>query len=97
MYLVLNDIFGEAYVVWSHLRDINDVDSQLEFIEVVNADSLENKYRPTKSHFQAAIELFNAPRNYRVLAHTMVMILFGQMCGVNGILYYISDLMEGPS
>lgn len=97
MYLVLNDIFGEAYTVWTHLRHINDVDSQLEFIEVVNADSLENKYRPTKSHFQAAIELFNAPRNYGALTCAMLMNQLGQMCGVNGILYYISDLMEGPS
>lgn len=93
-YLVHKGRVGEGFAVWKRLRDINDRQVQLEFFEIRQAAQEEKERSAQESRFQSMTELFTIPRNYRALIYSMLMIFFGQMSGVNGVLYYMSDLMK---
>nr|QFR37144.1 MFS transporter [Cyberlindnera americana] len=93
-YLVHKNRIGEAYAVWKRLRDMNDKGNQLEFFEMRQAAFQEHERAKEESRFQSAMELFLIPRNRRALIYGSLMIFFGQMSGINGVLYYLSTLME---
>lgn len=93
-YLVHKGRVGEAFAVWKRLRDINDKGAQMEFLEIRQAADEEHERSRNESTFQSMTELFTIPRNYRALIYSMMMIFFGQMSGINGVLYYLADLMK---
>lgn len=93
-YLVHKNRVGEAFAVWKRLRDINDKKNQLEFFEMRQAAYQEHERAQQESRWQSAFELFLIPRNRRALIYGSMMIFFGQMSGINGVLYYLSTLMQ---
>lgn len=85
----------EAYKVWKRIRGIEHADAKEEFFvmkaavqhesTVVN-ESAVNKRFPW-------LDFFTVPRARRALVYANVMILLGQLTGVNAIMYYMSTLM----
>ncbi|ODQ62437.1 hypothetical protein WICANDRAFT_26843 [Wickerhamomyces anomalus NRRL Y-366-8] len=85
---------GEAFAVWKRLRDINDPQNILEFLEVKQAVAQEHEREQHETTLQRWSELFLVPRNRRALFYAVVMILLGQITGINAILYNMSSLMS---
>lgn len=92
-FLVHKDKIGEAYAVWKRLRDIDDPQNKLEFLEVRQAVIQERERESEETTFQRSIELFRNPRNRRALIYSAIMVTLGQITGVNAIMYYMSTLM----
>ncbi|KAF3760930.1 general substrate transporter [Cryphonectria parasitica EP155] len=86
----------EAYKVWKRIRGIEHADAKEEFFvmkasvqhehTVVN-ESAVNKRFPW-------LDFFTVPRCRRALVYANIMILLGQLTGVNAIMYYMSTLMN---
>lgn len=86
----------EAYKVWKRIRGIESPESREEFFvmkvsvqheQTVVAESASNKRFPW-------MDFFTVPRARRALIYANVMILLGQLTGVNAIMYYMSTLMS---
>ncbi|KAK4118167.1 hypothetical protein N657DRAFT_685427 [Parathielavia appendiculata] len=86
----------DAYRVWKRIRGIHDRESRLEFYVMkasvqhearVVAESAVNKRFPW-------LDFFTVPRVRRALIYANIMILLGQLTGVNAIMYYMSVLMN---
>jgi sugar porter (SP) family MFS transporter len=86
----------DAYRVWKRIRGIDDREARLEFYIMktsvqheahVVAESAVNKRFPW-------LDFFTVPRARRALIYANVMILLGQLTGVNAIMYYMSVLMN---
>jgi sugar porter (SP) family MFS transporter len=86
----------DAYCVWKRIRGIADRESRREFFIMnasvqdearVVAESAVNKRFPW-------LDFFTVPRARRALIYANVMILLGQLTGVNAIMYYMSVLMN---
>lgn len=92
-YLVYRNKIGEAYNVWKRLRDINDPNNKLEFLEMRHAAIQEGERRKAESRFQVWFDLFTVPRNRRALVYAVMMVTLGQLTGVNAVMYYMSTLM----
>lgn len=93
-YLVYRNKIGEAYNVWKRLRDINDDNNKLEFLEMRHAAVQEEERRKGESRFQIWFDLFLIPRNRRALVYAIMMVTLGQLTGVNAVMYYMSTLMQ---
>lgn len=86
----------EAYKVWKRIRGIEHADSREEFFvmkasvqheQTVVSESASNKRFPW-------LDFFTVPRARRALIYANIMILLGQLTGVNAIMYYMSTLMS---
>lgn len=86
----------EAYKVWKRIRGIQTAESREEFFvmkvsvqheQTVVAESATNKRFPW-------MDFFTEPRARRALIYANIMILLGQLTGVNAIMYYMSTLMN---
>lgn len=86
----------EAYKVWKRIRGIENPEAREEFFvmkvsvqheQTVVAESATNKRFPW-------MDFFTVPRARRALIYANVMILLGQLTGVNAIMYYMSTLMN---
>jgi len=86
----------EAYKVWKRIRGIERQEAREEFFimrasvaheDNAVAEGASNKRFPW-------MDFFTNPRARRALVYANVMILLGQMTGVNGIMSYMSVLMN---
>lgn len=92
-WLALKKRYAMSYEVWCRLRDINDDNNKLEFLEMRHAALQEKERTAQESKFQSWVELFSIPRNRRALFYAVVMVTLGQLTGINAIMYYMSTLM----
>lgn len=93
-WLVHKGRYGMAYDVWKRLRDINDRDAKLEFLEIRQAAVQEHERKAQESRLQSWSDLFTVPRNRRALTYSVIMVTLGQLTGVNAVMYYMSTLMS---
>ncbi|KAH6635746.1 general substrate transporter [Chaetomium tenue] len=86
----------DAYRVWKRIRGISNPESRREFFVMnasvrdearIVAESAVNKRFPW-------LDFFTVPRARRALIYANIMILLGQLTGVNAIMYYMSVLMN---
>ncbi|KAL2139473.1 hypothetical protein VTI28DRAFT_5113 [Corynascus sepedonium] len=86
----------EAYAVWKRIRGVETREAREEFFVMrqsvlherrVAAESAVHKGMPW-------LDFFTVPRARRALVYANVMILLGQLTGVNAIMYYMSVLMH---
>lgn len=86
----------EAYKVWKRIRGIEHADAKEEFFvmkasvqheQTVVSESARNKRFPW-------MDFITVPRCRRALIYANIMILLGQLTGVNAIMYYMSTLMN---
>ncbi|KAK6204939.1 general substrate transporter [Scheffersomyces amazonensis] len=92
-YLIHKNRLGEAYNVWKRLRDVEEYDSKVEFLEMRQAGIEEQERKNNESYVQVWMDLFTVPRNRRSLVYAVIMISLGQLTGVNAVMYYMSTLM----
>ncbi|EAQ91742.1 hypothetical protein CHGG_03677 [Chaetomium globosum CBS 148.51] len=86
----------DAYRVWKRIRGTSNPESRREFFVMnasvrdearIVAESAVNKRFPW-------LDFFTVPRARRALIYANIMILLGQLTGVNAIMYYMSVLMN---
>lgn len=86
----------EAYKVWKRIRGIESPEAREEFFvmkvsvqheQTVVAESASNKRFPW-------MDFFTVPRARRALIYANIMILLGQLTGINAIMYYMSVLLS---
>lgn len=86
----------DAYCVWKRIRGVSDPEARREFFVMqasvleearVVAESAVNKRMPW-------LDFFTVPRARRALIYANIMILLGQLTGINAIMYYMSVLMH---
>ncbi|CAN8106157.1 unnamed protein product [Discula destructiva] len=94
-YLMLKGRTLDAYKVWKRIRGIEHADSREEFFimkasvnfeQTAVTESARNKRFPF-------LDFITVPRCRRALVYANIMILLGQLTGVNAIMYYMSVLM----
>ncbi|KAF4436162.1 MFS transporter, SP family, major inositol transporter [Fusarium austroafricanum] len=86
----------DAYKVWKRIRGIEDKESREEFyVMSASVISEENAVAEgAKNHRFPWMDFFTEPRARRALVYANIMILLGQLTGVNAIMYYMSVLMN---
>ncbi|KAL3469171.1 general substrate transporter [Aspergillus californicus] len=86
----------DAYKVWKRIRGIETADARDEFFVMTGSvrqeenevnEGAQNKRFPW-------MDFFTRPRALRSLIYANIMIILGQMTGVNAIMYYMSVLMN---
>lgn len=86
----------DAYKVWKRIRGMHDPEARREFFVMkasvqdearVVAETAVNKRFPW-------LDFITVPRARRALVYANIMILLGQLTGVNAIMYYMSVLMN---
>ncbi|CEI61654.1 hypothetical protein FVEN_g2721 [Fusarium venenatum] len=86
----------DAYKVWKRIRGIEDRESREEFY-VMSASVIQEEtavVEGAKNRRFPWMDLFTEPRARRALVYSNIMILLGQLTGVNAIMYYMSVLMN---
>ncbi|KAL2672883.1 hypothetical protein Neosp_013599 [[Neocosmospora] mangrovei] len=86
----------EAYKVWKRIRGIESRDAREEFYVMSAAVSQEDTevHEGAQNHRFPWMDFFTVPRARRALVYANIMILLGQLTGVNAIMYYMSILMN---
>lgn len=94
-YLMLKGRTLDAFKVWKRIRGVEHADSREEFFimkasvqyeQTAVTESARNKRFPF-------LDFITVPRCRRALVYANIMILLGQLTGVNAIMYYMSILM----
>ncbi|KAH7146357.1 hypothetical protein EDB81DRAFT_488853 [Dactylonectria macrodidyma] len=86
----------EAFKIWKRIRGVETAESREEFYLMSASVSQEE----TEVHEGAEnrrfpwLDFFTVPRARRALVYANIMILLGQLTGVNAIMYYMSILMS---
>ncbi|KAJ4264276.1 fructose symporter [Fusarium torreyae] len=86
----------EAYKVWKRIRGIEDRESREEFY-VMSASVIQEENQVSEGAKNTRfpwMDFFTEPRARRALVYANIMILLGQLTGVNAIMYYMSVLMS---
>ncbi|KAK4139909.1 uncharacterized protein C8A04DRAFT_40314 [Dichotomopilus funicola] len=86
----------DAYCVWKRIRGISDPEARREFF-VMQASVLEEARVVAESAVNKRLpwlDFFTVPRARRALIYANIMILLGQLTGINAIMYYMSVLMH---
>ncbi|KKK21306.1 hypothetical protein P175DRAFT_0436483 [Aspergillus ochraceoroseus IBT 24754] len=86
----------DAYKVWKRIRGIHSPESREEFY-VMTASVRQEDTEVTESAYNRRfpwMDFFTVPRARRALIYANVMIILGQLTGVNAIMYYMSVLMS---
>ncbi|KAF4956145.1 hypothetical protein FSARC_11675 [Fusarium sarcochroum] len=86
----------DAYKVWKRIRGIEDRESREEFY-VMSASVIQEENQVTEGAKNTRfpwMDFFTEPRARRALVYANIMILLGQLTGVNAIMYYMSVLMS---
>lgn len=81
-----------AYGVWKKIRGFNDFDSKDEFLGMRQAVTAESEEQ-AKTKKYAWMDFFTEPRARRAIVYANIMIILGQLTGVNAVMYYMSTLM----
>lgn len=94
-FLMLKGRTLDAFKVWKRIRGVEHADSREEFFimkasvqyeQTAVTESARNKRFPF-------LDFITVPRARRALVYANIMILLGQLTGVNAIMYYMSILM----
>lgn len=93
-WLVSKHKVGRAWNVWKSLRDINDPQNLMEFLDMHNTAKHEEEEAKNEKPWVRYFELFTIPRNRRALVYALMMIMLGQMTGINAVLYNMSALLS---
>lgn len=86
----------DAFKVWKRIRGVETRDSREEFY-VMSSAVVEEENAVTEGAKNTRfpwMDFFTQPRARRALIYCNVMILLGQLTGVNAIMYYMSVLMN---
>ncbi|KAH3670879.1 hypothetical protein OGAPHI_000590 [Ogataea philodendri] len=92
-YLVHKGRLGAAYTIWKRLRNIEDINSKIEFLDMIQSleqEELEDAHVSSKHKW---MDFITNSRARRSLIYSTVMIFLGQFTGVNAVMYYMSTLM----
>ncbi|KAI1335262.1 sugar transporter-domain-containing protein [Xylariaceae sp. FL0016] len=86
----------EAYKVWKRIRGTETSEAREEFF-VMKVSVLDEQRVTTEGSVNKRfpwLDFFTVPRARRALIYANIMILLGQLTGVNAIMYYMSVLMS---
>ncbi len=86
----------DAYKVWKRIRGVEDPAAREEFF-VMRASVLHERQVVAEGAVNKRfpwLDFFTVPRARRALVYANIMILLGQLTGVNAIMYYMSVLMS---
>ncbi|KAG7283938.1 hypothetical protein NEMBOFW57_010296 [Staphylotrichum longicolle] len=86
----------DAYKVWKRIRGVEDREARDEFF-VMRASVLHERQVVSEGAVNKRfpwLDFFTVPRARRALVYANIMILLGQLTGVNAIMYYMSVLMK---
>ncbi|KAL1901105.1 fructose symporter [Sporothrix stenoceras] len=95
-YLIHKGRMLDAYKVWKRIRGIESAEAREEFF-VMTAGVREEQtavQEAAKNKRFPWMDFFTEPRARRALIYANVMILLGQLTGVNAIMYYMSVLLN---
>ncbi|GJQ11960.1 hypothetical protein GpartN1_g3751.t1 [Galdieria partita] len=82
----------QSFVVWKHLRGFETDDSKLEFLFLERVISEE---RERSRHSKLIwLDFVRRPRCFKALVVGIAIEIFVQFSGTNGLVYYMSTLME---
>lgn len=81
-----------AYAVWKKIRGFNDLEAKDEFLGMRQAVTAESEEQ-SKTKKYAWMDFFTQPRARRAIIYANIMIILGQLTGVNAVMYYMSTLM----
>ncbi|KAF4591365.1 General substrate transporter [Ophiocordyceps camponoti-floridani] len=87
----------DSYKVWKRIRGTESSESRLEFFlmaATVEEDGLTGQGDEAKNRRFPWLDFFTVPRARRALVYANVMVLLGQLTGINAIMYYMSVLMN---
>ncbi|KAH0529714.1 hypothetical protein TsFJ059_004424 [Trichoderma semiorbis] len=86
----------DSYKVWKRIRGTESPESREEFYIMANSVQQENTEvsEGAKNTRFPWMDFFTVPRARRALVYANIMILLGQLTGVNAIMYYMSVLMN---
>ncbi|KAF5661437.1 mfs sp major inositol transporter [Fusarium heterosporum] len=95
-YLIQKNRHLEAYQVWKRIRGIEDHESREEFYVMSSSVIQEENtvVEGAKNKRFPWMDLLTEARDRRALIYANIMILLGQLTGVNAIMYYMSVLMN---
>ncbi|KAH6644912.1 hypothetical protein BKA67DRAFT_664770 [Truncatella angustata] len=85
----------DAYKVWKRIRGVETEDAKEEFfvMQVSVLDEHQVVSEGAKNKRYPWMDFISVPRARRALVYANIMILLGQLTGVNAIMYYMSTLM----
>lgn len=92
-WLVSKGKHGRAWEVWKSLRDISDPTNLEEYLTMEVTVQNEIERSANTAWYQRYLEVCTYPRNRRALIYASAMIFFGQMTGINAVMYNMSNLM----
>ncbi|KAL4767055.1 general substrate transporter [Aspergillus nidulans var. acristatus] len=86
----------DAYKVWKRIRGIQTVEARDEFFVMTASVRQEENEVHEGAHNKRFpwMDFFTVPRARRSLIYANIMIILGQMTGINAIMYYMSVLMN---
>ncbi|KAG6011529.1 hypothetical protein E4U43_008259 [Claviceps pusilla] len=86
----------EAFKVWKRIRGVETTEAKEEFFVMAVAVRSEDTQTTEVAQNRRFpwMDFFTVPRARRALVYANVMILLGQLTGVNAIMYYMSVLMN---
>jgi len=86
----------EAYKVWKRIRGVDTLESKEEFFVMkVSVEEEEAEVAAGASNKRFPwLDFITVPRCRRAIIYANIMILLGQLTGVNAIMYYMSVLMN---
>jgi len=82
----------QSFAVWRHLRGVETEDSKLEFLFLERVIS-EERERNRHNRF-IWLDFVRKPRCFKALVVAIAIEIFVQFSGTNGLVYYMSTLME---
>ena len=92
-WLVSKDKDGRAWEVWKSLRNMSEPRNLIEYLAMEKTVKEEAARSAGEKWYQRYLEVCMYPRNRRALVYASAMIFFGQMTGINAIMYNMSNLM----
>lgn len=92
-WLVSKAKHGRAWQVWKSLRNVSDPKNLEEYLAMEITVRNEIERSSNVAWYQRYLEVCVIPRNRRALIYASAMIFFGQMTGINAVMYNMSNLM----
>jgi MFS family permease len=94
-YLMLKGRTLDAFKVWKRIRGVSTAEAKEEFfvMKVSVLDEQQVVSEGAKNKRFPWMDFFSVPRARRALVYANIMILLGQLTGVNAIMYYMSVLL----
>lgn len=93
-FLVHKNRIGGAYSIWKRLRNIDEIENKVEWLEMIQSFEQEKLEEAHLSGKHKWLDFITEPRARRSLIYANIMIFLGQFTGVNAVMYYMSTLMQ---